>query len=351
MGGPRTGRVAAFLVLTFALSWGFDSLIAVTIGHRAYLELGMSPLDMLFPAFVALILRLFVFKDSPVHFRRYQGKPRWILYSFLLLTVLYGIVTLIGILVQGQSAVFQGVGNLLTTLWTLLVLLVAGQSSKEDLEQAGLQLGDTDQGVKLVLGVVAFFALQAGLNLLLGLGQFQGQVERVYGIAVPEGVYPLALVVAFGLAVTGVPLSGLAVVFGEEYGWRGFLQDEWVKPGKRRGVAAVGLVWGLWHFPVILSGVHTYPPTMLGLGLALVFFVLWGLFQSYAVLKARSIWVAAFLHGVVNSVYAFMLEYVVRPDDTVFSFGLGVYGLTCLAVVVLLILRDSIWRAGPSKRE
>jgi len=346
----RIGRVAAFLLLTFALSWGFGFLIAVTIGHGAYLELGMSPLDMLFPAFVALVLRLFVFKDSPVHFRRYRGKPRWILYGFLLLTVLYGIVTLIGILAQGQSAVFQGVGSLLTTLWTLLALFVAGQSSKEDLEQAGLQLGNTDQGMKLVLGVVAFFALQAGMNLLLGLGQFQGQVEQVYGIAVPEGLYPLALVVAFGLAVTGIPLSGLAVVFGEEYGWRGFLQDELVKLGKRRGVAIVGLVWGLWHFPVILSGAHTYPSTILGLGLGLVFFVLWGFVQSYAVLKARSIWLAAFLHGVVNSVYAFMLEYVARPDDKVLSFGLGVYGLTCLAVVVLFILRDSIWRTEPSER-
>ena len=349
MGSLRIGRVAAFLLLTFALSWGFF-LIAATIGRGAYLELGMSPLDMFFPAFVALILQLFVFKDSPIHFRRYQGKPRWIMYGFLLLTVLYGIVTLIGISIQNRSAVFQGVGNLLMTLWTLLVLFVVGQSSKEDLEQAGLQLGDTNRGLKLILGVVAFFALQAGLNLLLGLGQFQGQVERVYGIAVPAGLYPLALVVAFGLAVTGIPLSGLAAVFGEEYGWRGFLQDELVKLGKRRDVVMVGLVWGLWHFPVILSGVHTYPSTLLGLGLGLVFFVLWGFVQSYAVLKAKSIWVAAFLHGVVNSIYAFMLEYVIRPDDKVLSFGLGVYGLICLAVVVLFILRDSIWRAEPSGR-
>ena len=117
MGSLRIGRVAAFLLLTFALSWGFF-LIAATIGRGTYLELGMSPLDMFFPAFVALILQLFVFKDSPIHFRRYQGKPRWIMYGFLLLTVLYGIVTLIGISIQNRSAVFQGVGNLLMTLWT-----------------------------------------------------------------------------------------------------------------------------------------------------------------------------------------------------------------------------------------
>jgi hypothetical protein len=53
---------------------------------------------------------------------------------------------------------------------------------------------------------------------------------------------------------------------------------------------------------------------------------------------------------VVNSVYAFMLEYVVRPDDKVLSFGLGVYGLACLAVIVLFVLRDSIWAMGSSER-
>ena len=99
----------------------------------------------------------------------------------------------------------------------------------------------------------------------------------------------------------------------------------------------------MWHLPVILSGVHTYPPTPLGLLLALVFFALWGFVQSYAVLKTGSVWVAAYLHALVNSTYAFTLTYLVRPADKVFSFGLGVYGLLCLAAIVLLILRDPVW--------
>ncbi len=345
----RTGRVTLFLLLTFGLSWGFNLLIAQTIGQKAYLELGMSPLGMFFPAFVAILLRLFVFKDDRLY--GYKGKPRWILYSFLLLTVIYAVVTLMGVFGQGSTAVFQGVGNLLITLWMLLVFFVAGRSSKEEFEQAGLQLGDTGRGVKLLAGVVVFLALQAGLNLVFRLGLFQGWVEWVYGIPVSEGWYLLALIVALGITVTGIPLSGLAAVFGEEYGWRGFLQDELVRLGRRRGVFLVGLIWGLWHFPVILSGMHTYPPTSLGLVLGLVFFILWGFVQSYAVLKARSIWLAAFMHGLVNSLYAFILTYVVRPDDPVLSFGLGVYGLVCLAVVVVFILRDAAWGEEAGGRE
>ena len=62
-------------------------------------------------------------------------------------------------------------------------------------------------------------------------------------------------------------------------------------------------------------------------------------------LKTSSVWVAAFLHALVNSVYAFVLAYGVRPTDNVLSFGLGVQGLLCLSPIVWLILRDPVWQA------
>jgi len=342
-GQIRWGRIVAFLMLTFGLSWGFHLLVTITVGQRATDELALSPLDMLFPAAVALFLRLFILEDSPIHRGRSLGEPRLILFGFLLLAGLYTVITLLALWTPGPSALFQALGQGLMTAWTLLVFHVAGRSTREQLERAGLQLGDTDRGAKLAVGVVVFMALQAGLNLLPGLGRFPGFAERVYGIAVPQGLYPIALIIAFGLAVTGIPLSGLAAVFGEEYGWRGFLQDELAPLGGRRGAMLVGIVWGVWHLPVILSGVHTYPPTFLGAALGLLFFVLWGFVQSYAMLWTGSIWAAAFLHGLVDSLYAFTLRYLAYPESKVLSFGLGVYGLACLGVVVSLLLRHSIW--------
>jgi membrane protease YdiL (CAAX protease family) len=168
--------------------------------------------------------------------------------------------------------IFQGIGSLLITLWTLGVFTIAGSSSRQELENAMLQLGDARQGLRLALGVVLFLIVGAALNLLLGWGRFQDYHGRVLGIAVAESWYPLAVVVALGLSLTGIPLSGLAAVFGEEYGWRGFLQSELAPLGWRLSSLLVGLVWGLWHIPVILSGVHTYPPSLLGVFLGLFFF-------------------------------------------------------------------------------
>lgn len=301
---------------------------------------------MLFPAAVAIAMRMFVFRDSPYYWRTYRDPARWVLVGFLLLTFLYGVVTLLAILIGGQTSAFQGLGSLLSTIWLLLLFFLYGRSGATAFRRMGLQMGNKDSSLRLVLGAVAFLTLQAGLNLLFGLGRFQGIQEAVYGIGLPAGLYPVGLVLAFLLAVTGVPLSGIAVLFGEEYGWRGFLQEELAPLGRRGSTLLIGAIWGLWHFPLVLSGIHTYPPNLLGLLLILAFAVLVGFVFSYAVLKTGSIWTAAFLHGILNSLHAFFITYIVRPENKVLSFGLGIYGLALLAVVVLLLLRDPVWRGA-----
>lgn len=344
MGATRMGRVLLFLVLTFVLSWGFDAALAVAPGYDAYLATGMTPWGMFVPAAVALGLRMFVWSDSPLHYRRYREKPRWLLVAFLILTLLYGAVTVLAVARPASGRILSGVGSLLITLWTLLAIFLAGQAAPGAFERAGLGLGDVARGQRIALGAAGFLLLQAGLNLAFGLGTFPGRLDRIFGVPIPGSIYPIALVLLFvAVALIGLPLSGLAAVFGEEYGWRGFLLDELAVAGRVRGALLVGLVWGAWHIPIILRGVHTYPPTALGLLLGLLFFVLWGAVQSYAVFKTGSIWVAAFMHGVINSVYSFLLTYGVRPADPVVSFGLGVYGLICLALVAALLLRDPVW--------
>jgi membrane protease YdiL (CAAX protease family) len=340
------GRLALFLILTFALSWGFDLALALTVGHPAFLELGLSPWSMFVPASVALALQLALFRDSPIHLRHGWDRALLVPISYLLLTVLYGIVTLLAIALPSQRSLFSGLGNLLTTLWTLALFTLYGQFGRDGFRRAGLPLGNIGQGFKIALAIVAFLLLQSGLNLAFGLGAFQGVQEEVYGVTIPRALYPVAAVLAGALAMTGTPLAGLAPTFGEEYAWRGILPGAWRRYGARQAALLAGLVWGVWHLPIILAGIHTYPPTALGLLLALVFFVLWGMVQSYAVLKTGSIWVAAFLHGMVNSVYAFGLTYLVRPEDKTWSFGLGLYGLLCLAPIVFLLLRDPVWQGG-----
>ena len=57
-------------------------------------------------------------------------------------------------------------------------------------------------------------------------------------------------------------INGIAT-FGEEFGWRGYLQPKLMTlgMGPRRAMVLMGLIWGVWHWPAILMGHTTGWPT------------------------------------------------------------------------------------------
>ena len=60
---------------------------------------------------------------------------------------------------------------------------------------------------------------------------------------------------------SGEPLMGLVQCLGEEAGWRGYLLPkllEFMKPWK--AVLLTGVIWGLWHAPVIACGFNYGKP-------------------------------------------------------------------------------------------
>ena len=60
------------------------------------------------------------------------------------------------------------------------------------------------------------------------------------------------------IALLLTPLVNTPLLLGEELGWRGWLWDRWRGLGFWRNVVATGVVWGLWHAPIVALG-HNYP--------------------------------------------------------------------------------------------
>ncbi|MBG0771858.1 MAG: CPBP family intramembrane metalloprotease, partial [Anaerolineaceae bacterium] len=48
------------------------------------------------------------------------------------------------------------------------------------------------------------------------------------------------------------PVLNAISTFGEEFGWRGYLQSKLMPLGARKAVLLTGVIWGVWHWPVIL---------------------------------------------------------------------------------------------------
>lgn len=106
--------------------------------------------------------------------------------------------------------------------------------------------------------------------------------------------------------LTGIVYSLITgiMTFGEEIGWRGYLQKKLLEQNSVfKSIVFLGFIWGMWHFPLIISG-YNYPEfPILG---AFILFPLTTIFGSFLLawltINGKSVWPAVFAHGGVNSI-------------------------------------------------
>ena len=75
------------------------------------------------------------------------------------------------------------------------------------------------------------------------------------------------------LAVTTtiVTVYSIRTAAGEEIGWRGYMLTRLIDAGVPKPVLLSGVIWGLWHVPLILGGVYLAgPPPVVSAALWLV---------------------------------------------------------------------------------
>ncbi len=337
-------QVGAFLALTFGLTWGLDLALYLTGGLQNPAAITALQLQMLLPAFSAMLLGMFFWADSPINIKTNRSRSRWFTWFFLAFTLVYiAGVTVVFL----QPAMVQTVNSvmLLPSLIGLVLLIVLrATGGKKTFTSVGMGGGQPKLWFLFGLGVVLFMGLQTLLNWIFKLGtpvDLTPLFAQITATGIPQQA--LFALVAIQAILLG-PFLGLIVTFGEEYGWRGYLQPALLGLGKVRGIALVGIIWGIWHWPVIWMGYNFPGHPYLGSLLMTLFCIGLAFFLGYAVLKARGLWISAFLHALVNQSLSFFVAMVYKPTDMAFSFGVGIPGLVLIALVVLLILRDPLWK-------
>jgi uncharacterized protein len=338
-------HVSWFIGLTFVLTWLADLVLYWNGGLTSPVASLFLQFQMLLPAFSAMVLGLFFFKESPIHYRSNHTKSRWFVYYYLLLTFLY-FAGVIASLFQPQMATMISSILLIPNLIGLILLVVLRllKGGKEAFTSTGLAGGKWQVWLVFGLGLVLFYGLQTGLNYVFKLGTVVDLRTAFPQMAVTNmSSSAFMLIAALNTVVIG-PFLGLIIAFGEEYGWRGYLQTALIRLGRVRGVLLVGIIWGIWHWPVIWMGYNFPGQPVLGSIAMVVWCILLAYFLAYAVFKSKGIWSAAYLHALNNQALSFFALFLVRPASVLYSFGIGVPSLILAAVIILLILRDPVWK-------
>ena len=165
------------------------------------------------------------------------------------------------------------------------------------------------------------------------------------------GVSNLSYMLETGLfAVTLAPPINMLAAVGEEAGWRGYMMPHLKEQlGLLNGRLLGGVIWGVWHWPIMLLTGYEYGTNYLGapvLGLVVWCVVCFALntLLDWLYEKTGCIWVSAIAHGAFNAVAALFVV-LTSPADAYYNvlgpMPIGLIGmLPMLALAVWLTLRQ-----------
>ena len=157
---------------------------------------------------------------------------------------------------------------------------------------------------------------------------------------------PVLLAAVTATSLTGGLLVTMVFTFGEEYGWTGFLLPALLPLGKARAVLIYGVIWGLWHAPLIVGGFNYPGHPIAGLAMMCLFTVAVGSVQCALLLRYRSVFLTSFLHASINSQARGVLALVFTDVDPLLGGLVGLVGCLLIGAVGVAALVTAP-RTGP----
>ncbi len=206
----------------------------------------------------------------------------------------------------------------------------------------------------LVIGAIGVGTLFPGVEYSPDLAGFfdrysdtltPEQIERMQRNLERYPISPLWIGLLSGL-VAGITINAFFAL-GEELGWRGFLVFRLRGLGFWKMSGLIGVIWGVWHAPIILMG-HNYPQRpAAGTAMMVVFALLLTPILTYVRLKSHSTVSAAVFHGSVNGLGGISIMALAGGNEL--SVGLtGLAGFIVIAgAVMLLVLYDRFLASEP----
>lgn len=127
--------------------------------------------------------------------------------------------------------------------------------------------------------------------------------QQLGGEVAPSTVR-LIIALQLGQGLLLAPIINGLFTFGEEFGWRAYLQPKMLPMGVRKALVLIGVIWGVWHWPVIFMGYEYgldyagFP--VVGPLLFLLFTISLSIIEGWLTLRGGSVWPAVLAHAMIN---------------------------------------------------
>ena len=282
-------RLSLYIVLTFLLTYVFEYFLCTKL--MDYFQLGAMAAMLIPGAVTAIVCGGLTEKRAGIKWKpNIKKNVRWLLFAWFVPAVLT---------VLGAAVYFcvyrKDFGSDLPGLVSMLT-------------EQGVDVSDgTIQGLSLT----AFVAVQAAEAILIA------------------------------------PFVNMLAAVGEEIGWRGFMTPAIQKlTGKKLGLIISGVIWGLWHAPLIVLAGYEYGTDYFGepwFGVVLFCYIttLIGIILSFLYDRSGSILYPTLFHGAFNAIAALPLLFTINEHGSVIMGPapqgiLGALPMLVIAVVIII---------------
>jgi uncharacterized protein len=276
------------------------------------------------------------------------------IFSFLLITfgityLLEGILILSGVRIGLMPApVLQY--TVMIAMWVpaAATLITTRFITHEKLSSTGLRFGPSWKPYAVTALVIPLtFALTYAITWLLGLASPDWQLKEFFALiattgadmsTAPDPRLLLGGLLAMSLIVA--PFFNSIWGFGEEWGWRGYLLPRLMPLGKAKAYLLIGIIWGLWHAPLIAIGFNYPGYPVLGILMMIGMTTAIGLYINELALRYKSAILAGWVHGVFNSqAYGIWRMLLFANTHPILGGITGLVGLVVLTLVGFATIR------------
>jgi len=233
------------------------------------------------------------------------------------------------------------------TMWipAISAYVVRRWVTRVGFSDAGLRFGPWKPYLVVWVTVPLVFVLIYLLSWLVGTARpdwsLSAYLAQLQSARLPELLKSpkVLLSLLFAVSVTFAPVLNPLATFGEEFGWTGYLLPGLLPLGKWSATIIYGLIWGLWHAPIVAKG-YNYPGhPFAGVVMMCFFTIALALIQASLRIRYGSVLLTTWLHACVNAQGRGILPVVFSVANPLYGGFTGFIGLFTVGLIGVFLLR------------
>lgn len=274
-------QIIIFLAIAYLLPFVLG--IFMGFGYSRGVDLSAFPAaQMYYPAAGVMLAALITRKGDTL-------LPKKFFVGLIVLAALLMMTALCSIFVSGQFGAVVSQWLMLGGSLVLWVLYFIEGSARR--KAYGMKGGKWGLTFLLALLFIALYLIR----IIISYG-ISGQMDYFISIFKDSTAW-----IVLASLIPGFFIS-FSAFFGEEYGWRYYLQPILQKRfGLTKGVILLGVIWGLWHLPINFFYYTSPSMGFISVISQIITCVTLGVFFAFAYMKTNNIWVVVIIHFLNNN--------------------------------------------------